>query len=374
LNLQTRDDYAAACARWRNFDDPHSGFQIVDGKTKMKKEHVPRVPASFRPKEGTVLNVSQATAMIEAVAEMNPLTDVDGNVVKLPGTEGPVMESQALYFLSEVYPVLLLLARPLLALHASFNGCAVNLLGAPLDILQPNTLRDTHFVRVNVCEECPGERCAPRCRFAAVQDYFDDAQKMHAARTERRDAFIAQAPGEMPWMGNPLRPVRGSRDGQSSSHTLTYAQNMQILCEARENMSLHNRKTLDPEQQQFNGDVINMFAAVHRTLDKLTRDFLRPDKASYDQYAVCKKMWSDGYTDVCHPWGEPSIILTAEEVDNKFRPAATTPATPRNLKRAAASGKGKNKEPDSPGEEESPSPQKSKRAKKSSSAKTRGRS
>ena len=58
------------------------------------------------------------------------------------------------------------------------------------------------------------------------------------------------------------------------------------------------------------------------------------------------------------------MTLTAEEVDNKFRPAATTPATPRNLKRAAASGKGKNKEPDSSEEEESPLPQKPKSAKK----------
>jgi hypothetical protein len=101
---------------------------------------------------------------------------------------------------------------------------------------------------------------------------------------------------------------------------------MQILCEARENLSLHNRKTRDHEQQQFNGDVINLFAALTRTVDKLTRDVLRPDrvdKDEYSRYAVCKDLWADGHTDICHAWGAPSMIVPKPAMDAKLVEEAT---------------------------------------------------
>jgi hypothetical protein len=186
-------------------------------------------------------------------------------------------------------------------------------------------MRCGHFVQTRVCEDCPGA-CAPDCRFADLQGYFDDAEKLQAARAKRYAAFQGKPNGKPAALNNPLRPVYGSGVARGNSQTLTYGQNMQILCEARENLSLHNRKTRDYEQQQFNGDVINLFAALTRTVDRLTRDVLRPDrvdKDEYSRYAVCKDLWADGNTDICHAWGAPSMIVTKPAMDAKLDDGAT---------------------------------------------------
>lgn len=202
-------------------------------------------------------------------------------------------------------------------------------------------------------------QCAPGCRFAAVQGYIDNALELQAEYARRSDAFIKLPVDRDPYMGNPLRAVYGSRgEGQPSGQMLNYAQNMQIMSEARDKLCLHNQKALDPEQRQFNGDVINLISAMLRTLDRLTRDTLRlsDDKTAYANYRVCKGMWSDSETPVCHAWGEPSILFTQAQVDAKFssRLASNTPSSTRpkrdgNRKRKAQTDQEESEEEDGGG-------------------------
>jgi hypothetical protein len=335
VELQERDEYAAFCLTVSNQDDPQSAFTFVDGEYQLREEYVPRILTGWYPSPGTVMNVSQAHAVVKAVAEHYPVKDANKTVQCLPGTKDPIMRSQALYYLCEKFPAILLLARPLLAYHAAFNGCATTFIGAPLDELRPDIEISASLIRVAACEECPGGQCAPGCRFAAVQGYIDNALELQAEYARRSDAFIKLPVDRDPYMGNPLRAVYGSRgEGQPSGQMLNYAQNMQIMSEARDKLCLHNRKTVDPEQQQFNGDVINLISAMLRTLDRLTRDTLRlsDDKTAYANYRVCKGMWSDSETSVCHAWGEPSVLFTQAQVDAKFssRLATSTPTTTRS--------------------------------------------
>jgi hypothetical protein len=186
--------------------------------------------------------------------------------------------------------------------------------------LRPDVFQYGHFVQTNYCDICPGDRCLPDCRFAHLQGFFDDARSLQVARNKRHRDFVNKPCGKPKPMNTPLRPVGGV--GRVSSQTLTYGQNMQILCEARENMSLHNRKTRDPEQQQFNGDVINLLGGITRTLDKVIRDTLRPDqidKKEYSRYAVCQELYAHGGTTICHAWGPPPMTISKKDVDEKLK-------------------------------------------------------
>jgi hypothetical protein len=271
------------------------------------------------------------------------------------------MQSQALYFLSERYPSVLLLARPLLAFHASCNGCAVGLLGAALDDLTPDFDPSTWLFRMDVCEECPGDSCAPGCRFRAVQTYIDDAEALQREYTKRQTAFSMLPVDSEPYMGNPLRAVFGSRGtSRTSGHTLSYAQNMQCMCEARDKLCLHNKKTNDPEQQQFNGDVINLISAMLRTMDRHTRDILRQDEDAkvYANYRICSGLWDDGETPFCHSWGEPTVFPTAAQVDAKFSARVKASATPKAARTSAKKRKASSPTEDDGDENESPPPKK----------------
>jgi hypothetical protein len=326
--------------------DPESHFLVVDGKVKLKAECVDEIPAGWKPRHGTVYNTAQGMAIIKAFAQRYPLMDSDGRTVFLPETGEPVISSNAMLYLCEKIPMLTVLANHHLSLHATINGLAVTFVGLPLDHLRPDLMRCGHFVQTRVCEDCPGT-CVSDCRFADLQGYFDDAEKLQEARAKRYAAFQGKPNGKPAALNNPLRPVYGSGVARTNSQTLTYGQNMQILCEARENLSLHNRKTRDHEQQQFNGDVINLFAALTRTVDKLTRDVLRPDrvdKDEYSRYAVCKDLWADGHTDICHAWGAPAMIVPKPAMDAKLVEESTATRA-RGSKTPSKPSKGNSKTP-----------------------------
>jgi hypothetical protein len=334
--MEEADSWAATILDVFGVEDPESHFFIREGELVLKDECVADIPDNWVPDRGTVRNVAEGHALIKGFARHYPLKNREGTVQCLPGTDEPVLATKAMLFLLERCPVLSVLNNHYLSQHAAVNGLSVVLVGLPLDRLRPGIPQTGHFIRTQYCDLCPGD-CVPGCRYAALQGFFDEEKSLQVERDKRHKKFAEKPCGNPKPMNNPLRRVHMSSSGKQKSQTLTYGQNMQILCEARENLSLHNRKTRDPEQQLFNGDVINLFAAVIRTLDKLTRDVLRPspiDKTEYPVYAICQELYAHGVTDICHAWEPPSKTISKTDAEDKLGKKTATPK-----KKAPSKGK-----------------------------------
>ena len=259
----------------------------------------------------------EASAFVCAYAKAYPLRNKDGDIVTFPCTDEPVMDPSAYAYLLQYNPRLFepRFAGEELARHAMRNGLARTLDPLLVETLHPSS-KLASVRSVGSCVRCcahPAQGGDPPhpLEFATFNSFVQLSQ----ARAERQAKFAEHEDGTTPDRANPLCPAWGTRPPDKCLQCCNAAEFMQSLVVLRENTSVHNQLTLDPEQRKLNGDLVNICGSLISGLDgvfrRLTEDLPEEgeNQAVFEGYKVAAEyLWSHGSTDLCHPWPDELVM------------------------------------------------------------------